>query len=120
MSKLKEVDPFEVLVLEAECDEFSELARCNVSQAAELPGLPSAVTARLHGFDLDERPLLVGLPGLPHEVVPARTVASLLRHHVGAMSWCCSSKVMSDNRLSLACSRRRALMARRRQCQSRW
>jgi hypothetical protein len=44
--------------------------------------LPSAVTARLHGFDLDDRPLLAGVPGLPGEVVPARTTVPLQRSQI--------------------------------------
>jgi hypothetical protein len=43
-----------------------------------------AATARLHGFDLEERPLLVGLPGLPHEIVAGRTTVSLLRQQIGS------------------------------------
>jgi hypothetical protein len=44
----------------------------------------SAVTARLHSFSLDEQPLLVSIPGLPHEIVPARSTVPLLRQHTGA------------------------------------
>lgn len=84
MSTLKDDDPFEVLVLEAEPDQFSSLAAREVVRSVQAEALPTGVTARLHGFDLDERPLLVGLPGLSHEVVPARATVTLLRQHVGS------------------------------------
>jgi hypothetical protein len=78
-------DPFEVLVIEQETekDAFAELTRREVAQP-EMPTVPTTVTARLSGFDLEEAPLLVGLPGLPHEVVPARATVSLLRQHIGS------------------------------------
>src|SRR5579871_5693010 len=85
MSRWKD-DPFEVLVVEQETDKdaFAELTRGEVSGSTVLPALPATVTARLYGFDLEETPLVVGLPGIPHEVVPARTTSPLLRRHVGS------------------------------------
>jgi hypothetical protein len=82
----REDDPFEVLVLEPEGGDFAELRSRQVAVTrAEVPmALPSAVTARLHGFDLDERPLLLGLPGLAHEIVPGRSTVALLRQQVGS------------------------------------
>lgn len=79
-------DPFEVLVVEEQqLDEFSELSRRDILAAQTPAAVPSAAaTARLHGFDLDERPLVVGLPELPYEIVPARTTVGLLREHIGA------------------------------------
>jgi hypothetical protein len=77
-------DPFEVLVVEQQADDFSELSRREIVMAQTPAALPTAATARLHGFDLDERPLVVGLPGLPYEIVPARTTVGLLREHIGA------------------------------------
>jgi hypothetical protein len=44
----------------------------------------TAMMAHFHGFDLDDRPLVLGLPGLPHEIIPARTTVPLLRSDVGA------------------------------------
>ena len=82
MSVLED-DPFEVLVVEEEPDPFSALTQRDVVAAPTLATLPAAVTARLHGFDLDEQPQLTGLPGLPHEIVSARSTVSLLRQHVG-------------------------------------
>ena len=78
-------DPFEVIAVEETPGAFAELTRREVSAAtAPRPDLTHAATARLHGFDLDERPLLLGLPGLPHEIVPARTTVALLREQVGS------------------------------------
>ena len=79
-------DPFEVLVVEPDSDEFAELTRREIGAAPALAPstLPAAVTARLHGFDLDEQPLLVGLPGVPHEIVAARSLVPLLRQQIGS------------------------------------
>ncbi len=78
-------DPFEVIAVEEQPDEFAELTRREVSAVTALrPELAHAATARLHGFDLDERPLLLGLPGLPHEIVPGRTTVALLRQQIGS------------------------------------
>lgn len=87
MSTAKD-DPFEFVIVEEVADAFSELAQRDVAvasaQAQLSPQTAGVVTARLHGFDLEERPLVVGLPGLAHEIVPARTTVSLLRQHVNA------------------------------------
>jgi hypothetical protein len=37
----------------------------------------------LHGFDLDDRPLVVGVPGLSHEIIAARTTVRLSPSQVG-------------------------------------
>ena len=44
---------------------------------------PAATLARLHGFDVDEQPLVVGLAHRLGEVVPARTTCALQRAQVG-------------------------------------
>lgn len=44
----------------------------------------AAVTARLHEFDLEEWPLLAGLPHFPDQLVAARTTVALHRAHVGS------------------------------------
>ncbi len=83
-------DPFEVVAVEEQADEFAELTRRSVAVASgpqpttAAVTLPSAATARLHGFDLDEQPLLIGLPGLPQEIVTGRTTVALLRQQIGA------------------------------------
>lgn len=45
--------------------------------------IPGAVSARLHGFDLEERPQVVGMPDLPTEIVTARTTVPLSQSDVG-------------------------------------
>ncbi len=85
MSQWKEADLFEMLVLEPESTDFAELARREMAPAALPAGFPHAATAHLHGFDLGERPLLAGLPGLAHEIVVARTAVSLRQAHIGSM-----------------------------------
>jgi hypothetical protein len=82
MSDWKQDDPFEVLVLEPEAGDFSELTRRPLTPAATA-GVPGAATARLRGFDLDDRPLVAGIPGLAHEIVAARTTVPLQRQDVG-------------------------------------
>ena len=76
-------DSFEVLVAEESLGEFEALRRQSVGPASPAAA-PAAVTARLHGFDHDDGPLLVGVAGLPHEIVPARTTVPLLRSQIGA------------------------------------
>jgi len=78
-------DPFEVLVIEPDVDEFAALTRRPL--AASLPSasaLPTVIAARLHGFDLEDQPLVTGLADLPGEVVAARTTVPLLDAHRGA------------------------------------
>jgi Domain of unknown function (DUF6484) len=78
-------DPFEVVAVEERPDEFTELTRRHVSASpSPQPLLAHAATAKLHGFDLEERPLLLGLPGLPHEIVAGRSTVALLREQVGS------------------------------------
>lgn len=76
-------DPFEVLALEEESEAFAALSQKAVSppQPASLPG---AATARLEAFDLDEQPLVADVPGLPQEVVRARTTVPLRGEHIGS------------------------------------
>jgi hypothetical protein len=84
MSDWKQDDPFEVLVLEPEAGDFSELTRRPVAPVMTPSIDAGAATARLHGFDLDDRPLVTGIPGLAHEILAARTTVALLRRDVGA------------------------------------
>jgi hypothetical protein len=64
-------------------DAFAELTRKTVGPHVAAPEIPSAATARLYGFDPNEQPLVVGMPGLPHQIVPARTTVALRRSDVG-------------------------------------
>jgi len=78
-------DPFEALVVEQTADEFSVLSsRPMVSpQPQAMPLSGGAATGRLHGFDLEDHPLVSGLAQLPGEVVVARTTVPLLRQMMG-------------------------------------
>jgi hypothetical protein len=76
-------DPFEVLAIEETSDEFAALSRKPVT-LAPAPTVPGAATARFHGFDLDGRPLVAGAPGVPHEILPARSTVPLCRSDIGA------------------------------------
>jgi uncharacterized protein DUF6484 len=77
-------DPFEVLVVEQETEVPAALSRRGDALAEVPAALPWAATARVHGFDFDEQPLLAGLPGLAHEIVVTRTIVPLLRQHIGS------------------------------------
>jgi len=76
-------DPFEVLVIEQTSDEFAALSSKPATLTAP-PSVPGAATALFHGFDLEDRPLVVGTPGLPHEIVTARSTVPLRRRDIGA------------------------------------
>ena len=73
-------DSTKVLFLE-EADEVAALIGRPPARAP-IPALPAAVTARFHGFDLDDRPLVAGVPGLPGEIVTARSAVPLLRSQI--------------------------------------
>lgn len=77
-------NPFEVLVIEQGSDEFAALSNKPVTTVPSLPATSAAATARLHGFDLEDQPLVVGAPGLPDEIVPARSTVALRRSDVGS------------------------------------
>lgn len=77
-------DPFEVAAIEDELDEFTALTSKPVTPAPSPSAATGVATARFHGFDLEDRPLVVGAPGLPHEVLPARSTVPLRRSDVGA------------------------------------
>ncbi len=74
----------DVLLVE-EIDEVAALlGRPAAPASAPSPVLPEAVTATFHGFDLDDRPLVAGVPGLPVDVVAARTAVPLTRSQIGS------------------------------------
>lgn len=75
-------DPFELLVVE-EDGGLEALTRKPMTTPAVPAVLPSAATARFHGFGLDDEPLVTGLPGLDGEIVQARTTIPLMRAHIG-------------------------------------
>ncbi len=49
-----------------------------------LPPMPAVATGVLCGFDLQDAPLLTGLPSVPNEVVRARSATSLSQAVIGA------------------------------------
>jgi hypothetical protein len=75
-------DPFEPLVAEQTGDEFAVLARKPVAPAASFAA--GVATGRLHGFDLDDQPLIASLPQLPGEIVAARSTVPLRRSMAGS------------------------------------
>ena len=54
------------------------------SPAASPPYASAAATARLHGFDLEDAPVLSNLSALPGQLVNARTTVALRRAMIGA------------------------------------
>jgi hypothetical protein len=76
-------DLFEPVDIEQESEPLSLLTRRPVALTANEASTGLA-TARLHGFSLDDRPLVTGIRELPHEVVVARTTVALLNAHVGS------------------------------------
>jgi Domain of unknown function (DUF6484) len=88
-------DTVDVLLLDEE-DEFgtdddipsAEIPRSHTaSEVGSFSGGPfsGAAVVRLQGFDLQENPLLSGVPDLPGEIVTARSTVSLVRAQVGSM-----------------------------------
>lgn len=79
-------NPFEALEVEATADDFSTLGSKPAMPAkpgpAPMPG--GASIGRLHGFDLEDRPLVSGLVLAPGEVLVARTTVPLRRKTIGA------------------------------------
>ena len=78
-------DPFEELIVEATVGDFEAL-RAKPTALATVPDakVPAVATARLHGFDHDEQPLVTGLAELPGELVAARTAVPLVRAHIAS------------------------------------
>jgi hypothetical protein len=84
MSVLKD-QPVEVVFLEDGADELSVVTQGRTTHPFQPPDLPVAATAILHGFDVDERPQLMNVPGVPPgEIVWARTTVDLARSDVGS------------------------------------
>jgi hypothetical protein len=77
-------DPFDVLVVVEGGDQFDALSRKAVSIPPVAPAPVGAVAAHLHAFDVDDAPLISGIPAHPHEIVRARTTVALRGSHVGA------------------------------------
>jgi Domain of unknown function (DUF6484) len=83
MSTVK--DPFETSAGEETADDFMILSQKPAALTQPpVAALSGAATARFHGFDLDDQPLVVDLPNLPGEIVLARTTIELRRRQIGA------------------------------------
>lgn len=78
-------DPFHTRAPAEAGDELAALVR-KPAMFADAGRLDSAgaLVARLHGFDLDDRPLVSNLELLPGQIVTARTTTSLLREMIGS------------------------------------
>jgi hypothetical protein len=81
-------DPFEVVVVHEDGELFAELSRKPIAPdsgvVTPVAAEPATATARLHGFDLEERPLVADVPGLPNEMLAARTTVGLRRSQIGS------------------------------------
>jgi hypothetical protein len=80
-------DPFQPVVVEEEpVGAFASLTSrpALLATAAVESAIPSAATARFHGFGVDDQPLLSDVPGLLHELVPARTTVPLSTDQIGS------------------------------------
>jgi hypothetical protein len=77
-------DPFRPLGVEKDVGDLKSLLHKLASHNQPPAALPTAVTAQFCGFNLDDGPLVSGLPGLPGEIVLARTTILLLREQIGS------------------------------------
>ena len=76
--------PFKPLrALNAREDLSSLIAATRSAPVLPRPSPGAPVTARLHGFDLQDAPLLAGLPHFPGELVAARSTVALRRAMAG-------------------------------------
>jgi hypothetical protein len=83
MSAMK--DPFEVLFVRDETRGEATTRTNLAGLAPPRPATPSgAAIARLHGFALDDQPLVAGLADLPGETVAARSTVPLVRSQIGS------------------------------------
>jgi len=77
-------DPFQALVVDESTDELAALVRKPAMLAdTGRTAATGALVARLHGFDLDDRPLVSSIEMLPGQIVTARSTTSLLREMIG-------------------------------------
>lgn len=79
-------DPFEILVAEETTSDFSTVTRCppDMATTPAVPMTGAAATGYLHGFDIEDQPLVSGLAQVPGEVVAARTTLALGPRMIGA------------------------------------
>jgi len=75
-------DPFRPL-LHAQEDDLKRLIDRPTGAGAMFGLFPSAVTVTLHGFDVNEQPLLSDVEVFPGEIIPALSTVPLSPQHVG-------------------------------------
>ena len=80
--------PLEITLNDQAADEFTRLTQKPAAVSAPPAPATNASTAVLHGFALDDRPLLTGVHGLPGEVVTAMTTVPLTREQCGSTVVC--------------------------------
>ena len=77
------VDPFEPLAALPVGDGFEALPRRPAAARPPEPAPGAVCVGVLRGFDLLERPLVSGVPGLERELVPARSTIALRHEMIG-------------------------------------
>jgi Domain of unknown function (DUF6484) len=78
-------DPFETAAAEGPSGELEVRTRrapLPITRPADEP--MGVMTARLHGFDLADQPLLCDLPARPGEILPSRTTIALSQAQIGS------------------------------------
>ena len=81
----RQEDEPDILIIEGDGHEFAALSQRPLSEANPASAaLGGPATVCLHSFDLSNQPLVSGVPGLPGEVVIARSTVSLQRDQVGS------------------------------------
>lgn len=78
-------DPFQPLVAEEAGEQLAVLRRApaNATSSSVLMSGGAAI-GRLHGFALDDSPIVADLEALPGQVIAARTTVSLRRQMIGS------------------------------------
>jgi hypothetical protein len=80
--------PLEITLHDEAADDFTRLTQQPAAVSVSPAPATNASTALLHGFALDDQPLLTGVHGLPGEVVAAMTTVALRREHIGSAVVC--------------------------------
>lgn len=80
--------PLQITLNDQAADDFTRLTQLPAAVTSLPAPTANASTALLHGFALDDRPLLTGVPGLTGEVVTAMTTVALRRDQIGSSVVC--------------------------------
>src|SRR5712691_8420961 len=84
--------PLEITLNDQVADDFTRLTQKPAAVSVSPAPATNASTALLHGFAVDDRPLLTGVHGLPGEVVTAMTTVALKREQRGSTVVCVSTR----------------------------